>query len=137
MDLSEDYIFMCEKAEEIQKLVPIGKNQYFQSAIEGSSYGDVAYADYDGTWVVGLYDDDVQFMTKDQFIWLPRQDQLQEIVGFITPSPANMETIIEYHKIAVNLSFFKLTATWEKFWLMFAMAVLYKKTWNEKEWVAK
>ena len=60
MDTSEQYIKMCEKAKEIQKLKP-------------NRWGDCISAHIDKEWFA------TTSLHLDRDIWLPRQDQLQEI----------------------------------------------------------
>jgi hypothetical protein len=63
MDISEKYIRMCSLAKEIQNQWTYENGDYVYDVIDGDA----------GTWF--------WYHTKDasEYIWLPRQDQLQEI----------------------------------------------------------
>ena len=127
MDTSETYIKMCEKAGEIQKLWK--PNEEF----------DLAYCEYCHKChrILGEH--------KDSYIWLPRQDQLQEMVspnkerlaGLITafdvflynegerlPEGENHLNSIETHYTSM-----------EQLWLAFIMKEKYNKVWNNGDWV--
>ena len=118
MDTSPEYIKMCEGAEEIQKVWEI-------------SYGDFfvfKHPDYWGAPAV-FYHQHIPSDLKEVAIWLPRQDQLQEMVA---------------HESIYNLlDKFDVWGKWdqslydsmEKLWLAFVMKERYNKTWNGKEWV--
>jgi len=88
MDESEQYVKMCEKAVEIQKLW-----------LDHDTQGDYAVPtktidDYQGWWTLeanqvyivgndGEHDVDIEDeedIKEGGFVWLPRQDQLQEMV---------------------------------------------------------
>lgn len=117
MDISETYIKMCEKAEEIQNQKPDGSQGEFVFC-EGEVYQEM---------------DDCPLTP---FIWLPRQDQLQEMVsfrGFI-----DWEHWLGHiygwnygNKPNGHLHIFE---TWEQLWLAFVMKEKYNKVWNEGDW---
>ncbi len=68
MDLSQDYIGMCKAAIEIQAYRCMGQNvkgDYFWHPIDP----------------IRVIDSEAMRKIEDNSIWLPRQDQLQEIVG--------------------------------------------------------
>ena len=127
MDTSETYIKMCEKAEEIQRghkpelydlrAVWIPKQQRTPP---------------DGTAMLGEY----KVYEIDEFgIWLPRQDQLQEMVmphrelGDLYP---HIKLAFELAKFANNQIF--ITDSMEQLWLAFVMKEKYNKAWTNNEW---
>jgi len=63
MDTSEIYIKMCERAREIQDV--------------SLSFGDYYWFNKD--WHIFL--EGAYAMSPEHFVWLPRQDQLQEMIG--------------------------------------------------------
>jgi len=73
MDTSETYIKMCEKAEEIQGIV-----KPHHTVCAAWKLGDFVHFD-DAVRVIIKEDNTIRDMT-----WLPRQDQLQEMVNLTT-----------------------------------------------------
>src|SRR3990167_1543710 len=144
MDTSQIYIEMCAKAEEIQNQRPFkGKKEY-------SRY----YLD-DYITVVPLYIPKTSwnyrttaiwecFMKKYdircQYIWLPRQDQLQEMTGLPLWRlnfdyskwlyDVDDNGFCDFHIKHDHLEFTSM----EQLWLAFVMWELYKKRWGEIEW---
>lgn len=69
-------------------------------------------------------------------VWLPRQDQLQEIIGGGHPG-SMMELLVKicgWDGNAYNGDWLKFKSP-EQLWLAFVMKKKYNKTWNGKEWV--
>ncbi len=179
MDTSEQYIKMCESAKEIQKLwqPDIGNwflNDYrgtteFTKDVEKQIWGDdkdkwekiqcltykpsikeyVTISDSDGAHT---YKMDEFF--KHRHIWLPRQDQLQEmlkgshtIVAIIQglhwfcdpdhfcPDNDNEHKNCKCYEIGIERR--KMFKTIEQFTLAFVMDELYKKKWNGSEWIKR
>lgn len=104
MDTSETYVKMCEKAVEIQR--------------EWKPTYD--YHDY------SIIDHSKQTFDPLFLIWLPRQDQLQEMVGCTAGS---WKIILS--KLMDSEYFYSL----EQSWLAFVMKNKYNKTWNGEDWV--
>lgn len=130
MDTSEQYIKMCEKAEEIQArvlLLGICEPEYLHTCgADVSSEGD---------WF-------------HQHIWLPRQDQLQEMVNEL---PEWQKHIINrlyafadfVHKEPYLPKHFKdiekdeachFFTSMEQLWLAFVMKEKYNKIWYGEDW---
>jgi hypothetical protein len=155
MDTSEKYILMCIKAQEVQEnknfqtycnddfvTVNLSENNKgyceeiknkliigdFGSIINNHFYGRVANNAL-GTQFKDLF---------DIVIWLPRQDQLQEIY-LVNLLP------IDFIGININISIFTKRCleeklkfnSYEQLWLAFVMKEKYNKVWNEQkeEWV--
>jgi hypothetical protein len=126
MDTSKEYILMCEKTKEIQRQFPfecVGErpNFFFDTELEEifSAYTPAK-------------------VTQHISIWLPYQDQLQDML-----KPCALSEIIQRF-----YSWFKrwelrsklheyTTATMEQLWLGFVMFELYHKMWNpdKQDWV--
>ena len=111
MDTSENYIKMCWKAQEIQNTLPRNTDEAGESYIDGTTYILKYSAEY------------------KTIVWLPRQDQLQEMIGSI---PGN-------YKLEPNSGYWAwaFAKTWEQLWLAFVMKEKFNKTWNDEkqEWI--
>ena len=124
MDTSETYIKMCKKAVEIHKARILCVGDYY------------AYRNDFGYLVVGT--DSLPATAHKIFIggciWLPRQDQLQEmsleIVNDIKQIPISLiGKVCQYDSIPMWMN------SWEQFWLAFVMKKRYSKIWNGDDWV--
>ena len=76
------------------------------------------------------FDEGGGYVTK-RFIWLPRQDDIQRMMGQTQPG------ILAVEGIGLQLSI--ENNSWEKFWLAFYMHEKHSKIWSSKEekWVKK
>ena len=114
MDTSETYIKMCEKAVEIQEIWK----------------SEVIKPDDRSFWI-----DD---FNKQKSIWLPRQDQLQEMMR---PTPERGEKISPYglswsfYRFIDQLPPLKRGNSFEQLWLAYVMKWEHHKVWNGKDWV--
>ena len=121
MDTSETYIKMCAKAEKIQ---------------QGWGLFDGDFIYYTDVWKqfsgVSVYPAINQF--RSTYIWLPRQDQLQEMLkvkGVPIPSVAWVGYLLCLLQYDVGL---KCTSM-EQLWLAFVMRERFGKVWNGETWV--
>ena len=138
MDTSETYIKMCEKAVEIQELRK--GNTTTLEGIEPWLEGDFFYIppdDFAG-YVAIAFDCDDTYYSKPKFedmaIWLPRQDQLQEMLP--QDKPSNRIKVMLASKFAHFVAQErKYDATWEQYWLAFVMKENYNKVWNGEDWI--
>ena len=129
MDLTEEYINMCNKATELQKLR--GEELW-----ENSDY-------YSCTTTRGPFIScwtDVEDAPYQMFkpYWLPRQDQLQEMIYFPQGKAKDwIWTLVDkIHKFAFTRHFKDwIPTSMEQLWLAFVMKENYGKTWNGQEWV--
>lgn len=146
MDTSETYIEMCKKAKEIQEL------RRFGIVDEGTwQDGDFYFTEYNifknsrvwvpGTDVFSAYaEDEYQYslhnkgngfhlFRDNRAVWLPRQDQLQDMIGNFTNC---LQIMIDLEPGIYQSDSF------EKLWLMKVMSIKFKKQWDmeKKEWVA-
>lgn len=129
MDTSPEYIKMCKEARGIQETWKITR-------------GDSYYISHQD--VVILFDDDIENIcgwADDLLIevtWLPRQDQLQNMVewDWLYKTPQNQINSI-YNTFS---SAFGTKKQWgqftshEQLWLAFVMYTKFKKQWNGKTW---
>jgi len=112
MDTTETYIKMCEKAEEIQL-----------------EYWDPELLGYEDLQDFYAGDEDTVYRGEHR-IWLPRQDQLQEMFN------DNINYTIQIQGFGEILEFYGCQS-WEQLWLAFVMKEKYNKTWNGEEWVER
>lgn len=130
MDTSKEYIEMCRKAEEIQELMPICHiNARIRCIKHQVYYGDSSQF-WAGTNSVGMFD------------WLPRQDQLQEMIKI--KECGSLSILVVFYsfakaipKIECALGKYNIQWSMEQLWLAFVMQEKFNKTWNGKEWVSK
>jgi len=121
VDTSEQYIKMCEKVEEIQEE---WKKEYSDFVIVKCVNSDKN--------VLMLF---LQTFEHNIMIWLPRQDQLQEmIIGTFTNELHNdawgaMRLCVEFGRR--NDLYYSL----EQLWLAFVMKEKFNKTWNGEDWI--
>ncbi len=109
MDISPAYIKMCEKTKEIQKLRPIiaTNGDYFYCKVHG--FG----------------------CDLDTSIWLPRQDQLQEMMEEKNP----IYLIHDFKEFCSPYWNYTISFTsMEQLWLAFVMRRRYGKIWSGTEW---
>ena len=126
MDTSETYIKMCEKAEEIQaEWKPFNgdyiiQNNYF--ILPGELQQPVALHFCNDSKLLN-------FNRKD-FIWLPRQDQLQEMVK--REDESNRASVRKFVDWCFSI---KELYGWsmEQLWLAFVMKKN-NKTWDGEAW---
>ena len=155
MDYSREYISMCENAFEIQNLafqskdiLPIfvydktinricihfwcpetlcndlslpKSDPYLSVSIEHANDGNICHIS------------DITVPYGGSAIWLPRQDQLQNMLSYTCPVYALCEEISQFAKD--NEVIFD-TASMEQVWLSYVMKEKHNKVWvgNEKKW---
>ena len=136
INIPKEYILQCLKAVEIQLLIPspsdncynlpVGCYFYNKKTMESFCVGDVnesrGICDCCEDWDI----------TLEECIWLPRQDQLQEMIQDRFQRPQDL--------CVVALELFRATAvgycsSMEQLWLAFVMKEKYNKIWKEKDWV--
>ena len=124
MDDTELYIKQCEKAVEIQVGWIPRVGDYVCDEPHTS-----------GRWtIIG----DRRWNRCSHDVWLPRQDQLQEVLPGWGSSPS-------YHIIVLNLLagsvmneeyyYFRYFTSMEQLWLAFVMKEKYNKNWDGEDWV--
>ena len=124
MDTSEQYIKMCEKAEEITKGHKLVTGDVY--------YRKEAYC--------GCFCPACRPSAEVGLVWLPRQDQLQEMVLSDPEHPEydNWEWRLKRFKMWHSAKIWGTNhpfASMEQLWLAFVMKEKYGKVWNGKEWV--
>lgn len=118
MDTSKKYIKMCEKATKIQS---------------GSQFGHVKFNYFAGQ-SLRIYYGGIDTI-ETHYIWLPRQDQLQEML----PNYDLDSLEVKFHLWLndINYSSNSELKSFEQLWLAFVMKEKFNKYWdNEKsDWV--
>jgi len=154
MDFSEKYIKMCEEAKEIQEgwkikegdtIARVWWNRVWYREVIG--FASLTFGD---TWcrvVPSTYEFPVNNLQPAEgykdFIWLPRQDQLQEMVKDDT-KPLRAQYIyllgdfVAWWKNEISEKYAIKFLTFEQMWLAFVMWKKYGKIWDEEkeEWVS-
>jgi hypothetical protein len=139
MDTSKEYIEMCEKAQEIQELRYNGYewgDYYFYY-----NYYDVCIQTPENYIEVSTSKGITELVIrKDNHVWLPRQDQLQEMlihkyISFDYPLFAMVEDLYNQENDMFD-SEPENQRSLEKAWLILLMCEKYDKSWNpeNKEW---
>ena len=145
MDTSETYVKMCEKAEEIQKKWKPKSGDYcFGKCVrhcgdlvsEPEVYRFAPLDDdcwYESIPVGWDYD---KWEEKTDSIWLPTQDQFQQMVR---PEKRSHWYLVELfanwcvaQKKDIPFAFYSM----EQLWLAFVMKQRWNKSWNGENWVA-
>lgn len=140
MDTSLTYVKMCKKAEEIQgywKHLTGDYCSWSESIYLLHNWGDKGLtidwddlSDSNAICVVSPNDEYGEYLKYSNVIWLPRQDQLQEIFGTYD------YCCIKLYEMGDGCEPIHLTVdSFEKLWLAFVMKKKFKKIWTEEDWV--
>ena len=117
MDTTEKYIKMCEEAEEIQK------------AWNSDKYADFLWLRFSREIILEKTNN------LSGTVWLPHQDQFQEILLKDYDIYALTEQFASYvyHRFVLydELNFTSL----EQWWLAFVMHEKYDKIWDNENWI--
>ena len=143
--ITENYIKMCEQAEEIQKSnINIGKRHF-------SNQDFVAYNFREGLKVY-ICSEISRYWLIDDLIWLPTQEQLQEIIlpiflkRFSTTHALRNDSsficrmIIEKFQRWINRSspsfdeYMAMFNDLNELWIAFVMKEKYNKIWTGEKW---
>lgn len=150
MDISKKYIEMCSKAQEIQIkvfesfvssdfiAVSLSKNnKYFYDEFLKkliiNDFGSICNNHFYGCGSKNATG--IQFKDLfDEIIWLPRQDQLQEIKKGIYSNWDGMRKFVMKTKEVYYMEF----ESFEQLWLAYLMDKDYNKIWSEEkqDWLA-
>jgi hypothetical protein len=127
MDKSSHYIKMCESAKVIQKQWKPDFGDFFVSMLLGLTSPCQSIA--------SDLEKKVSYLKKLKAVWLPRQDQLQEMV--IEKYATSWDLAIAFSNIlmADNASYFDNFDSMEKLWIAFIMLEKHRKKWKDGEWI--
>ncbi len=157
MNTSKEYIKMCEKTGEMQtKHKWQERDLFWCPGIEDETERlsqklskkiakilnrDLALGIYSDKHLIcefcgeenNLYPFD-KFFPSDEVIWLPRQDQLQEM--YYKDDGRHSIDIINTFQVELfgNLRYYDKFNSMEQLWLAFVMKEKYNKIWNGEDW---
>ena len=121
VDKSNSYIEMCEKAQEIQC-------QHLANDWQGDWLANPR------TFKVALYATYAPLRAKRYPVWLPRQDQLQEML--LSPPNTQFDSIFRLLQLfSVFCAVTLIPQTFEQLWLAFVMKEKYNKVWDGRDWI--
>ncbi|MFA4918473.1 MAG: hypothetical protein WC581_04390 [Thermodesulfovibrionales bacterium] len=127
MDKSSAYIKMCESAKVMQKKWKPEFGDFFVSMSLGLTSPCQP--------IMSDLEKKVSYLKTIKAVWLPRQDQLQEIIIENYAMPWDLAIAFSNVLMGENASYFEKIDSMEKLWLAFIMLEKYKKKWNDGEWV--
>lgn len=124
MDTSETYIKMCEKAEEIQALFQYKRLDFYFRNDRDKRRKRLSVSQGHGRRIQAV-------------LWMPCQDQLQEMVGGLEAGFIDwagwLKNIYPCEKYP-NAALYAFDS-YEQLWLAFVMKELHNKVWNGEDWV--
>ena len=152
MDTTKEYVLMCEKAIEIQKkswwlvgdfiashsdnhgIENLGCISQQNGHIFAQKYSKHPFGDKVG--VLSCMITIPKSGHDDLYIWLPRQDQLQDMISWDKRMTAR--EIIETFSVFIGFEradYYNKFTSMEQLWLAFVMYDIWNKKWNGKDWI--
>ena len=128
MDKSSHYIKMCESSKMIQKRWKPDFGDFFVSMSSGQTSPCMS--------IVSELEKKVSYLKTIKAVWLPRQDQLQEMVIETYATPWDLAIAFSNVLMADNASYFDAFDSMEKLWLAFIMLEKHRKKWKDGGWVS-
>ena len=125
---------MCEQATELQHEWGFERGDYFTSIAQAD------FAEKNGKQMVSIVND---FWIEDEltkkrkptaWIWLPRQDQLQDMIGDFNIAYETIWSYMAYNAAGATAFDF---ISMEQFILQIYMRESFDKQWNGNEWTRK
>ena len=127
MDKSSPYIKMCESATVMQKQWKPEFGDFFVSM----SLGLISQSEP----ITSDLEKKKSYLKTIEAVWLPRQDQLQDMVIEKYATPWDLAIAFSNVLMDDNESYFDKCDSMEKLWLAFIMLEKCKKRWKDGEWV--
>ena len=131
MDNTFIYIKMCKKAIEVQALwkQERGDMVYPYGMFMMTTLNSDNTKTYTFTMARDMGGGNVVYVDDKSIVWLPNQDQLQEILG-----KSVSYNIIGFYKY-VKHEGQSNNPSMEQLWLAFVMKEKFNKTWNGEKWI--
>jgi hypothetical protein len=127
MDTSPSYMKMCEKASEIKVYWKPDFGDFYISLAGGiSSESQPITSELE----LGL-----PYMNQIKAVWLPRQDQLQEIISDQYTEPWDLAVEFANALMGDDSDYFNRFLSMEQLWLAYVMNQKFNKRWNGRDWV--
>ena len=129
MDTTPEYIKQCERAEGIQNDWILHKGDYYYHKLNNK-------ISFVSGWFEARTAENAVLMTHyhGRLIWLPRQDQLQEMLHCSIGEGMN-RLWAYFHEWFCKIGAVEYSkSSWEQLWLAFVMKEKYGKVWNGDDW---
>lgn len=124
MDCSDRYVQMSRKAEEIQRL---------WAPAEGDMFADeLCHVSMVNRPILDHLNKSFNQGKRENYVWLPRQDQLQEMV--LPMLEGNCHWMLEECYKFITLPYSLQFESMEQIWLAFIMKEKNGKIWNGEDW---
>ncbi|MBF0554143.1 MAG: hypothetical protein HQK96_06225 [Nitrospirae bacterium] len=132
MDFSPAYIGMCEKAVFIQQTWSIEYGDFYcdKSAVFATRDGGGSISLVDGKVLIDVMN---QAFKRSKAVWLPRQDQLQELLNITEPFDV-VQMLNEFLGTVDNDTRRRWTSMEQLFLCAYTLRV-HKKKWTGADWV--
>ncbi len=127
MDQTADYVKMCGSAKGIQKTWTPEFGDFFVSLSLGMTSPSQT--------ITSDLEKEASYLKTIKAVWLPRQDQLQEMVIEQYATPWDLAIAFTNVLMGDRSSYFDKFDSMEKLWLAFIMLERNKKQWKEGKWV--
>ena len=125
MDCSDQYVRMSQRAKEIQEL---------WSPKEGDMFADeLCHVSVVNPTILEHLGESLKDRRGKEYIWLPRQDQLQEIV--LPMFENNCHWLFEECYKFLQPPCLTPCESMEQIWLSFVMKEKFAKIWNQEAWI--
>jgi hypothetical protein len=127
MDKSSHYIEMCESAGVIQEQWKPDFGDFFVSMSSGQTSPCLS--------ILSELEKKMPYLKTIKAVWLPRQDQLQEMLIEKYATPWDLAIAFSNVLMADKASYFDTFDSMEKLWLAFIMLEKGNKKWKDGAWV--
>jgi hypothetical protein len=127
MDASPLYMKMCEKASEIMVYWKPDFGDFYVSMA-----GGILSECQPITSELELR---LPYMNQIKALWIPRQDQLQEIISDHYTTPWDLAVEFANALMGGASDYFDKFLSMEQLWLAYVMKQKFNKRWDGKDWV--
>jgi len=137
--VEKEYIEMCERAVEIQEQWKPQVGDCFVQVYTNREQSGLLFV----SEKFDEYETEPDFSDNKYAIWLPRQDQLQKMIGDIPLDLLSSIACFSFTDLRIknhliSRRFFDTYAfhftSFEQLWLAFAMKEKYNKVWDGNDW---